>query len=206
MIIQLLLTMRKLYPILFIFLIGGVSLGSASELNKISNEDVYIRWNDRKLNWNDFSGAVPANSKFDALTHSAIDMSFSGEKTTLKFNVKSIFDPDKSWKKEGVTSYILKHEQVHFDITEYYSRVLRKKIKTRRFKSFDTVEKEVMDMFNQTFEEASKMQVKYDNDTGHSQNKKKQAKWNKKIKKMLSSLSSFKNPIMKVNVNYLLEK
>jgi len=198
--------MRIFHSLIFIFIVCGISLSLTNEVTKQLEEDSYVNWNDRKLNWGDFSGEVPADSKFDALTHSAIDMSFSGEKTTLKFNIKSIFDPEKSWKKEGVTPYILNHEQVHFDITEYYSRLLRKKLKTRRFKSFDTVEREVMEMFNQTFEEASKMQVKYDHDTQHSQNKKKQTKWNKKIKKMLASLNSFKNPIMKVNVNYLLNK
>lgn len=199
--------MRIFHSFIFIFFVCGISLSLTNDYSlELLDESTYIHWNERKLNWEDFSGEVPADSKFDALTHSAIDMTFNGEKTTLKFNVQTIFDPDKSWKKEGVTAYILKHEQVHFDITEYYSRVLRKKLKTRRFKSFDTVEKEVMNMFNQTFDEAAKMQVKYDDDTKHSQNKNKQAKWNKKVKKMLASLSSFKNPIMKVNVNYLLEK
>lgn len=180
-----------------------ISFGVRTEQEEPNVSNEYIKWGDRKLNWDDFSGDIPVDSKFDALTHSAINLEFEGEGHLLKFNIETIFDPSKSWKKEGVDKYILNHEQVHFDITEYHARIFRKKLKTRRYKSYDTIEKKITDLFNESFKTASEMQVLYDNQTNHSINRRKQDKWNKKVKNMLSETSSYKNPKLNVNVSYL---
>jgi hypothetical protein len=163
-------------------------------------------WRDGKLQWSDFKGEVPADSKFHALTNSAISLEYEGEGNYLIFNIGTIFDSYKSWKKEGVNAYVLKHEQLHFDITEYHARLLRKKIKTHDYESVQSIEKEVKQMFDDAFDNAKEMQIKYDKDTDHSLNKKKQAKWNKKVKKLLQKTSSYKNPRIKVNVSYLMRK
>ena len=169
------------------------------------NDDGYVHWNERKLKWSDFQGEIPPDSKFHALTHSAISLDFEGEGVVLKFDIQTIFDPNKSWKKEGVDSYILNHEQVHFDITEYHARLLRKKLKTNRYKSIETISDEVKELFNDAFDNANNMQLKYDEETNHSINRKKQKKWDKKLKKLLNSTSAYRNPKLKVNVSYLLD-
>lgn len=181
--------------ILFLFLfIGNISF---------TQDDQYILWGSRDLAWSDFQGAIPTNSKFDALTNSAINLVYDGENASLRFNIETIFDLQGSWKKANVNNYVLAHEQLHFDITEYHSRVLRKKLKAYRFKSFATIEGDVKKMFNQAFTNANKMQVKYDKDTNHSINKKKQAKWEKKVKKLLKSLKAYKNTKFQINISYL---
>lgn len=162
-----------------------------------------INWADGKLKWTDFSGPIPSSSKFDALTHSTISLDFEGQNIILNFDIKSQFNPSKSWKKEGVDAYILKHEQGHFDITEYYARVLRKNLKTYKYKSFATIAPDVQRMFNEASKAANEMQVKYDADTNHSINRKKQAKWNKKIQKLLSKTSSYKKTNFKVSIAYV---
>jgi hypothetical protein len=40
--------------------------------------DAYIRWGDKKLSWEDFAGPIIESSEFDALTYSAIALSFRG--------------------------------------------------------------------------------------------------------------------------------
>lgn len=167
------------------------------------NDGGYIYWGDRQLTWKDFQGEIPTDSKFDALTHSLISLDFQGEGVVLEFEIHTIFDPSKSWKKSGVNEYVLKHEQGHFDITEYYSRVLRKKLKTTRYKSLETISDEVKDLFNESFDAANELQLKYDKETGHSINKRKQKRWNKKIRRMLKSMRSYSNPKLKVNISYL---
>ena len=162
----------------------------------------YLLWG-KKLKWEDFQGEIPKNSEFDALTHSAISLNFDGANVTLNFNIQTVFSPVDSWKKVGVDDYILKHEQIHFDITEYHSRLLRKKLKTHKFKSFADVEPDVMRIFNEASEAANIMQVKYDKDTNHSIDRKKQAKWNAKVKKLLSKTSSYKKTSFKVSIAYL---
>lgn len=167
------------------------------------NDGGYVYWGSRQLEWTDFQGNIPSDSKFDALTHSIISMDFQGEGVILEFEILSIFDPTKSWKKEGVDNYILKHEQGHFDITEYYARVLRKKLKTTKYKSIETIGDEVRSLFNESFDSANKLQVKYDKETGHSVNRRKQKKWNRKIRRMLKSTNAYRNTKLKVNISYL---
>ena len=162
-----------------------------------------IDWSDGKLKWSDFSGPVPSNSKFDALTHSTISLDFEGQNIILNFTIKSQFNPDKSWKKEGVDAYILKHEQIHFDITEYHARLLRKNLKSYKYKSFATIAPDIQRMFDEASQKANEMQIRYDEETNHSINRKKQAKWNKKIQKLLNKTSSYKKATFKVSIAYV---
>lgn len=166
--------------------------------------DQYIRWGDKKLSWNDFAGTVIENSEFDALTFSAISLEFQGENITLEFEIESIFDPLQSWKKKGVNAYILKHEQLHFDITEYHSRLLKKKLKSHRFKSFKTVESDVQQLFDDAYVEANAMQDKYDKQTNHSLKTRAQLRWNKKMQRLLRKTMAYKNPRVVINIGYLL--
>ena len=185
--------------ILFLLIIGFSSLGYTQANNKL---DEYLLWGE-KLKWSDFQGQIPKNSEFDALTHSAISLNFDGANITLNFTIRSIFSPDDSWKKVGVDEYILKHEQIHFDITEYHSRLLRKKLKSYKFKNFASVEPDVMRIFNEASDAANTMQIKYDQETDHSLNRKKQAKWSAKVKKLLSKTNSYKKTSFKVSIAYL---
>jgi hypothetical protein len=196
--------MIRLSHIIFVGLLGfTLSFTSDSSINRQTVESEYIYWG-QKLKWSDFRGSVPPDSKFDALTHSLIDLKFEGEGKYLTFNIETIFDPNQSWKKEGVNDYVLNHEQLHFDITEYQARLLRKKLKSHKYKDVNSIETEVRKMFNDAYQNATDMQVKYDHDTNHSLNKKKQSKWNKKVRKLLQQTRSYKNPKIKVNIGYLL--
>ncbi|MFT4600694.1 MAG: hypothetical protein ACI857_000870 [Arenicella sp.] len=190
--------MRKFF--LAYFMILTVSIAGFGQENA-AQED-YIPWG-VKLKWADFQGEIPKNSKFDALTHSAISLNFEGANVTLNFDIETIFSPVDSWKKVGVDDYILNHEQVHFDITEYHTRLLRKRLKAHKFKNFASVEPDIMRIFNEASSAANAMQVKYDDETDHSINRKKQAKWNKKIKKLLSKTSTYKKASFKVSISYI---
>jgi len=175
---------------------------SASLFAQVS--DAYIRWGDKKLSWDDFAGPIIENSEFDALTYSAISLEFQGENVTLEFEIESIFDPLQSWKKKGVNTYILHHEQVHFDITEYHCRLLKKRLKKHRFKSFQTVESDIQQLFNEAYDDANSMQDKYDKQTNHSLNQKAQKRWNKKVKKLLSKTTGYQKAKFVINIAYLL--
>lgn len=183
-----------------LFLLG---LSFACAFVSIAQEDALLDWRTKKLSWNDFQGDVPDDSEFAAITHSAISLDFEGEGVTLRFDIKAYFNQNKSWKKRNVNTYILNHEQLHFDITEYHARLLRRDLKNFRYQSFETVEQDVLDMFNAASDAANKMQLLYDDQTNHSLDKKKQKKWDKKMKKLLKQTSSYSNPIIKVNISYL---
>lgn len=195
--------MRFVVRFLFVFVSVLAFYSFERPSTNLQETDSYVYWNSRKLTWDDFSGEVPENSKFSALTHSAISLDFVGEGISLKFTIETIFDQSKSWKKKGVNKYVLNHEQIHFDITEYHARLLRKDLKNHTYSSLESIGEDVRNMFEKASNAANEMQLLYDEQTNHSLNKKKQAKWNKKMKKYLSSTSTYKNPIIKVNVSYL---
>lgn len=188
--------MRLICFFLFVFLLEKQASTQVSE--------EFIRWSEKKLTWDDFDGPIIENSEFDALTFSAISLEFQGENVTLSFEIEAIFDPLQSWKKEGVNAYILKHEQLHFDITEYHSRILKKDLQKHRFKSFEAIESDIKRMFEQAYTNANKMQDKYDKQTNHSLNRKAQNQWNKKVKSLLSKTKSYKKTSFTIKIDYLL--
>ena len=168
------------------------------------NSDGYIRWGERKLEWSDFKGLVPNKSKFHALTQSAINLEFDTDKHVLEFTIETIFDPQLSWRTEDVNTYMLQHEQVHFDITEYHARLLRKAIINKKFKSFASINREVSEVYHEIHEKAKEMQEAYDHETEHSLNKEAQAKWNKKMSRLLEKMTTFTEPTIKINIEHLI--
>lgn len=110
-----------------------ISLFGFKGLNQINNSDSgntgdTIVWSDSyKLGWNDFKG-VPndPNRKVKALTISGIYIQQIRTKGVLpKYKITARFVKSASWTKTNDEEH-LKHEQLHFDITELYARKLRK--------------------------------------------------------------------------------
>jgi len=188
---------------IFIALVVGMSFFSAAPPEERSK--AYVYWDQRPLTWADFKGSAPGSSKYIALTYSAIKLDFGGEGKDIWFTIETIFYPKKSWKKKGVDDYVLKHEQGHFDITEFFSRTLRKTLSETKFKKYATIGDEVAKIFNENFEACDKMQDEYDKETDHSKVKDEQLRWDKKISEMLDSLSTHTETELKIDVAYLLE-
>ena len=76
--------------------------------------------------WEDFKGRPPADKNYDAYTFYQVSFSYKIENGTLRVEIKTCFDFDDSWVKEGkATPQLLLHEQKHFDISEIQARKLR---------------------------------------------------------------------------------
>jgi len=156
-------------------------------------------WNENKqLTWSDFKG-VP-NQQVDAVAVTASGITFgygiqsSSTRgiTGFKTEVFAHFYPEKSWcKKEDINDYILKHEQLHFDVTELNVRYLREKIsKLKVNKDIASV----LDAYHKTANvELEKMQKQYDSDSNYSIDPEGQAKWNAFVKSELQRLEVYKS-------------
>lgn len=179
-------------------------LGFYSEPNENKDNSIdSIHWQEGKLTWKDFQGKAPSGTPYEALTYSAIDFKMEGEGSLLKVDINTVFDPHQSWKKDRINDYLLNHEQLHFDITEYHSRLLREKIQSLKFKSFDSIGSDIEKVFKKISIAADRMQEKYDHETDHSKVKEEQLKWDKKVAELLESKSAYTTNRLELDISYL---
>lgn len=156
-----------------------------------------ILWNEKdRLDWSDFKGKP--DLKMDAAALTASGLSFELSAKTSKFSliefnavVEARFYPDKSWyKKEFANSFVLAHEQLHFDITELYARKFRQKIDQATFTVH--IKKELSALNKSINMELKEMQQEYDRDSNFSRNAETQLRWQGLIQNELKKLTKYK--------------
>ena len=154
-----------------------------AKIFKVLNPKIYeteIEWStERKLTWDDFKGKpdIINNPNTLAMTHSG----FGYESGITLFKdgqifVQSVFMTNQSWVlPESKNDYILRHEQIHFDITEIYSRKLRKELADAKITSNNLYQAKAN--FESVFNEMRKRQERYDSETKRGDKKETQENW-----------------------------
>ena len=142
------------------------------------------------LSWDDFRGKPDTKLQWDAYAYTGFNYSYKSNPSRI--SVQSIWYKKKSWKKPkaNLTTPLLIHEKVHFNITELYARKLRFECKALEHNITDP-QQDIAAIYKRLVAEKDAMQVQYDNETEHSKNAAKQAEWNMKISSMLNALSAF---------------
>ena len=179
---------KYIFPFAFLFLIGS-SFSSNPE-----TEPDRISWSkDYQLTWDDFKGIPDNSDHLDAYTMLGLSLEVMGqEENVVELGVFGYFEKNKSWVKvDEKTDHLLAHEQKHFDLCEVYRRVLVKKLEAKKSYSFDKFSDQIGKIFNDVFEDYTKEQARYDEETNHSQKKDAQKRWNKFISKELSRLKKY---------------
>lgn len=144
-----------------------------------------IAWEpDLRLTWQNFRGTPPASKRIAATTASGISYQYNarwnGEGYVLDLQVETLFYPEKSWyHPEVCTAVTLSHEQLHFDITEWFARKFRQRLSGRVFG--ENVKAEVRRIFEETNRELSEFQDRYDRETDFSRSPEAQEKWNREM-------------------------
>jgi hypothetical protein len=151
-----------------------------------------IQWSKHRLKWRFFRAAPDKASRASALTASNIEHKLSVSGNTAIFHFSSSFSPCLSWVKVKDAT-LLMHEQTHFDLTEYYKRLLVKEILDQKFSARDIAARvrEIDDRVNRLRIQANEQ---YDRETNHSINWEKQKEWTKKVRKMIRKLRRYKKP------------
>lgn len=155
-----------------------------------------INWSeDRKLTWDDFKG-VPDTLNYPntlAMTNSGfgyesgVNMFRAG-----KVFVQSVFNTNESWVvPEGRNDYVLRHEQIHFDITEIYSRKLRKELDDANITS-DNADK-AKPIFEKIFNEMERRQIRYDQETQRGDKSETQEHWEAVVELELAKYEFYKS-------------
>lgn len=186
------------------FITISILLFSSSENTPLEvNNSNRIAWEKNyELDWDDFNGRANRTSSLDAYTMLGISLEVIGQKDgKVDMGVFGYFEKNKSWVKPGEkTVHLLSHERKHFDLCEVYRRKLIKKLETKKSYDYESFSSEVGKMFNENFEQYTKEQERYDEETHHSQKKELQIKWNKFITKELLRLKKYDKIAATLNV------
>ena len=142
-----------------------------------------------KLKWQDFRGVPDKASDRVAITVSNIGYSLSYNSTSFTVKVKCHFEKKKSWT-TTLDSFVLVHEQGHFDISELFARKLRKAFKEYTFNA-KTVQADLKEIFTRLNSERRRYNEQYDIETNSSLNTTMQVQWNKKIADELNTLKAY---------------
>ena len=90
-----------------------------------------IRWSaERPLTVADFQARPRPSETLAALTSTDINTGASCRNDELRGTARASFDPASSWVRDParLTPALLRHEQLHFDLTEVYARRLRQQL------------------------------------------------------------------------------
>lgn len=145
-------------------------------------QDIELPWraND-KLTWNNFKAAPDYSHPFAAITYSGMSYGFSADVVNgeiyVNYKVNCFFVASKSWVKRRYENdeKLLKHEQLHFDITELYTRKFREELSKMTFTK--NVKTEIKALYKRITNEKVSFQEKYDLETDHSKKETAQKRW-----------------------------
>ena len=123
-----------------------------------------------------------------------------GKNAVPEVIIKNYFDRNESWilVKED---YVLQHEQIHFDISELYTRKLRKTVESLQQKKIINLEiyKKKLDYYNAMSQKTNEAFDKENNDSYTLKNgtfilnkNPKQKEWKNKIENELNEMEGFK--------------
>jgi hypothetical protein len=151
---------------------------------------------DRPLRWMDFQAPAPRSGDASALTAYSIFYGVRCLGSDFEFLAIAGFLPKSSWVKPMVltgprtaSDHALRHEQTHFDLTEVYTRRLRKQFvdlyePCRRADALDPLAQQLL-----RAEKAE--QARYDEETHHGLVSGQQADWDKRVADELIQLSKY---------------
>jgi hypothetical protein len=138
-----------------------------------------------QLSWSDFKG-IPLDGKpYHASVNSGIGYTFKSQavngKTIVATSAQSYFYPEFSWKRniDESNPALLAHEQLHWDITELHTIMLRKQFK--KYVADKNPKDDIRLIFENIESQRKTMQARYDKETSHGRNKDEQSNWEMRV-------------------------
>lgn len=151
-----------------------------------------IMWSDRDLIWSDFEIVPNIKDGFDASVYSEIY--YPSRITKDESKVYAYMNPNQSERllDSVYNQQLLKHEQYHFNITEYYARLTRKDIIE---KGINNVSRSTLTHLYEKYRiKRDSIQREYDEISEHNANQQKQRYWELKIDDLLRQTAYYENP------------
>ena len=150
----------------------------------------------RQLTWGDFQGSPDPKSDFWAFTRYNINYKYNWDGSgTITFNFNCTFNENESWKRpeKKLTEKLLRHEQLHFDVAELYTRKMRQAFAgyVAFHKHTGSSDGDLKAIFAKLLAESQKYNDDYDRETDHSKIVAKQAEWDARITDELNRFSAY---------------
>jgi len=190
---------RKYFVGVFV-LISIFSFVSEEEILPFNHNNEYIIWSEKKLDWTNFREVKSKSDGFAASIYSEIFC--PREITKNSSGVFAYMSPTISDKLNDslLDSQILIHEQYHFNITEYYTRLLRKAI--IEISSEELTIDDIQSLYIKYESKRDSMQILYDSISDHNVKNHEQRYWELKIDEFLRETAYFTEPDLNHYYNF----
>ena len=142
----------------------------------------------------DYLARPGVGDRMASSTSSTINANAACRDFVFTGTVQATFDPNTSWFRDpkNASAALLHHEQLHFDITEVYARIMRQKLAAFSAKANCL---ELQPVFNNltkgVYAEWDREENRYDQESNHGLNAPRQAFWEKQTQQKLEALKAF---------------
>lgn len=154
-----------------------------------------ITWSaGRRLTLADFQARAPLGNPLSASTSSNIKADAACKDYVFSSTVAATFDPNTSWVRnpQKTSEALLRHEQLHFDITEVYTRIMRQRLQLFAAKAnCEKLQPAFNNVTKLVYADWDREQNHYDQETNHGLNAVRQAAWEKQTAAKLEMLKPF---------------
>lgn len=176
-----------------LFTMWGPPQGTPAANPAVTDVPGTIVWSaNRPLTWADFKSKPTPADRLAALTSATIDVQAGCNDFVFTSSVRAVFVPTESWVRDSATATpnLLRHEQLHFTITELHARRMRQKIALLKL-DCKRLQPTFKNATNAIFAEWQKEEARYDQETNHGLNLDKQKTWEIQVKQRLVLLEQY---------------
>lgn len=150
-----------------------------------SSSDTLFYSPGRSLQWADFQGIPPFNSKSAAVSYTSFAYEGNSrlQHDTLKItlSIEVFLVKSASWVLSSYkNNYALAHEQIHFDITKLVTERFKQKLRQTPLNR-DDYDSIIQYQYLESFREMNKLQYRYDQETNHGLNITEQMRWRDRV-------------------------
>ena len=186
------MVITKQLILLFLFWLNcNFSIAQDSNMSnpvKSFGADTILWQRDSLLSFSDFK--KKPNGSFQGLTYSGLYLDMKQEDHLVKVYCYVLFICKESFLKDSSES-LLKHEQLHFDITELYARKMRQQLSQKNPDKEKSISSAIQKTYNSIVIDLNDEQNRYDKETIHGTNEIKQLQWIDSIHKQLNQLENY---------------
>lgn len=139
--------------------------------------------------WNDFKAFPDAESPFAANVNTGISHTYeldnNGKLVPNTSQITAYFYPKLSWyKPDLVSKKLLKHERLHFAISELHARMFQQRV--AHFHFTENTQQEIKQLYKEIEQQRQQMQALFDQQTRHGLDTEQEEFWQEKVSRLLA--------------------